>query len=115
MNFTSASKTKKEIATELASILLFSAFKNGDKFGAILFTEIIEIYIPPKKGKLHLLRILREIVAQYENNQYKKSDINKPLNFLNLVIKKNSICFFISDDINQDAARPLKLANQKHD
>ena len=114
MNFTSTGRTKKEIATELASILLFSALKNGDKFGAILFTDTVN-YIPPKKGKLHLLRILREIITQYENNSYKKSNLNAPLDFLNLVIKKNTICFFITDDMDTDAVNQLKLANQKHD
>ena len=115
MNFTSTGKTKKEVATEIASTILFSAFKNGGKFGAILFSEVVEVYIPPKKGKLHLLRILREIITLYGNNKYKKSNLNKPLNFLNLIIKKNTICFFISDHINQDSVNSLKLANQKHD
>ena len=115
MNFTSCGKTKKEVTVELAAILLFSAFKNGDKFGVILFAEDIEIYIPPKKGKLHLLRILREIITRYEKNQYKKSDLNKPLDFLNLVIKKNTICFFISDHIKETSTNALKLANRKHD
>ena len=115
MNFTSSEKTKKEVALEVAAIILFSALKNGDKFGAIIFSDKIEKYIPIKKGKSHLLLILREIIVCFENNKYKSSDHEAALKFLNMIVKKHAICFFISDEISENQSHSLRIANKKHD
>lgn len=115
MNFTSCGVAKKDVALELCSILLFSALKNGDKFGALLFSDKVEKYIPPKKGKAHLLRIVREIIVQFQNNKYKKSEPKAALGFLNSVIKRHAVCFFVSDEINEDMKSVLKISNRKYD
>ncbi len=114
MNFTSTGRTKQEAALELAAILLFSALKMNDKFGAILFSEEGEKYIPPKKGKSHLLRIFREIILGFEQN-YKKSYPKKALDFLNNIVRAQSICFFVGDEITEEMAPQIKIANKKHD
>jgi len=115
MNFTSVGKTKKEAVVEFVAAILFSSLKNGDKFGAILFTEYIDLYIPPKKGKVHLLRILREIIAEFKENKYKKGDLNKALKYLNRNLKRNSICFLITDGDVSKSSSLLRIANKKHD
>ena len=115
MNFTSTGKTKKDVAIELASVILFSALKMSDKFGALLFSEDVEIYIPPSKGKSHLLRIFREILVGFEKNKYKKSNPLQALKFLNKVVKAQSICFCIGDEISKEVDSQLKIANKKHD
>ena len=115
MNFSSSEKRKKDVAIELTAILLFSALKNGDKFGALLFSDDIEIYIPPKKGKSHVLRILREILVRYENNQYKKSDMQKALHFLNNVVPRHSLCFCVSDFIDTSVQNDLRISRSKYD
>ena len=115
MNFTSTGKTKREIAIELAAVLLFSALKMNDKFGIILFSDQVETYIPPKKGKSHLLRIFREILVGFEQNQYKKGHPEQALKFLNTIVKTQSVCFYIGDELGDDVASQLKIANKKHD
>ncbi len=115
MNFTSVGKTKKEVALELVAVLLFSALKSNGKFGAILFTDKVEQYISPKKGKAHLLRIFREIIVGYKNNQYKKSRPEESLNFLNTIVRKQSVCFFLGDEMTETMVSPLKIANRRHD
>ena len=115
MNFTSTGKTKREKAIELAAVLLFSALKMNDKFGVILFSDKVEIYIPPKKGKSHLLRIFREMLIGFEQNQYKKSQQEEALKFLNTVVKTQSVCFYIGDELPFETTSQLKIANKKHD
>ena len=106
-------KTKKEIATELSAVLAFSAIQNNDKVGVIFFTDIIEKFIPPKKGKSHILRIIRELLAfEPQNNA---TDIGVALEYFSSVIKKRSICFLLSDFLDKDFTRPLQIANKKHD
>lgn len=115
MNFTSTGKTKRAVAIELAAVLLFSALRMNDKFGVILFAEGVEKYIPPRKGKSHLLRILREMLWGFEQNKYKRSNPLQALKFLNTVVKAQSICFYIGDEITEAFASQLKMANRKHD
>lgn len=88
---------KSDICAEISGVLAFSAMSNNDKVGAILFSDVIEKYIPPKKGKSHILRILREIV--YLNATGKGTDLSAALKYLNNVLKKRSIVFVISDFI----------------
>jgi uncharacterized protein (DUF58 family) len=106
--FGTEEKTKKEIATELSAVLAFSAIQNNDKVGVIFFTDIIEKFIPPKKGKSHILRIIRELLAF-------ETDIGVALEYFSSVIKKRSICFLLSDFLDKDFTRPLQIANKKHD
>ena len=115
MNFTSTGTTKKQVTIETAAILLFSALKTNDKFGLILFNNQTQLYLPPQKGKVHLLRILREIVIAFENNHRTTTDQNHSLSFFNQIVKKHSICFLISDDIDTSQQQNLKIINQKHD
>ena len=105
--------SKKEIAIELAAVLAFSAIQNNDKVGVIFFTDIIEKFIPPKKGKSHILRIIRELLAFEPKNN--ATNIGVALEYFSSVIKKRSICFLLSDFLDKDFTKPLQIANKKHD
>ncbi|MCB9210373.1 MAG: DUF58 domain-containing protein [Ignavibacteriales bacterium] len=111
--FGSVEKTKQQIAAELTAILAFSAMKNNDKVGLILFTDEIEKFVPPKKGKSHILRIVREILS-FEP-QGNKTNIKGALEYFNHSIKKKSIAFLISDFIDNDYEKILKIVSKKHD
>ena len=112
-NFGTQEQFKRELATELAAILAFSAIKNNDKVGVIFFTDKIEQFIPPKKGKSHILRIIREVLAFEPTG--KGTDIAGALEYFSAVIKKRSICFILSDFMSKEFDRPLKIASKKHD
>lgn len=104
---------KKDTATEIAATLAFSATQNNDKIGLILFSDQIELYIPPKKGKSHVLRIIRELIEfKPESN---KTSVSEALKFLSGVQKKRAIVFMISDFMADDFERTLKIAAKKHD
>ncbi|MDX1700551.1 MAG: DUF58 domain-containing protein [Melioribacteraceae bacterium] len=111
--FGSVEKTKQQIAAEISAILAFSALKNNDKVGLILFTDNIEKFVPPRKGNSHVLRIIREILS-FEP-QGNKTDIKGALEYFNLSIKKKSIVFLISDFIDQGYDKILKIVSKKHD
>ncbi len=105
---------KQDLITELCAVIAFSASQNNDKIGVIFFSDVIEKFIPPKKGKSHILRIIRELLNIEPKNT--GTDIGLALKYLNNVIKKKSITFLISDF--QDAhtyADAIKIANRKHD
>lgn len=104
---------KEETAAELCALLAFSAIKNNDKVGMIIFTDRIEKFIPPKKGKAHVLRLIREIL--YFEPLGKRTDIAAGLEYFNRVIKKKSVVFLISDFLSEDYLKPLQIANNKHD
>lgn len=112
-NFGTRKQFKRELATELAAILAFSAIKNNDKVGVIFFTDKVEKFIPPKKGKSHILRIIREVLAFEAKG--KGTDITGALEYFSAVIKKRSICFILSDFMSKEFDRPLKIASKKHD
>ena len=112
-NFGTQEQFKREIATELSAILAFSAIKNNDKVGVIFFTEKVEKFIPPKKGKSHILRIIREVLAFQPTG--KGTDISGALEYFNSLIKKRSICFILSDFMSKEFDKPLKIASKKHD
>ena len=112
-NFGTSEQFKRELATELSAILAFSAIKNNDKVGLIFFSDRIEEFIPPKKGKSHILRIIREVLAFQPKG--KGTNITAALEYFNSVIKKRSICFILSDFISEPFDRPLKIASKKHD
>lgn len=104
---------KRELATEISAILAFSAIKNNDKVGVIFFSNIIEEFIPPKKGKSHILRIIRQVLA-FEAKE-KKTDIALAIEYFNNVMKKRTICFVLSDFLSPEFEKPLKIASKKHD
>lgn len=112
-NFGTKDQFKRELATEIAAILAFSAIKNNDKVGVIFFTDKVEEFIPPKKGKKHILRIIREVLAFQPSR--KKTDISEALEYFNSVIKRRSICFILSDFISPPFEKPLRIASKKHD
>ena len=112
-NFGSNKNFKKELATEIGAVLAFSAIKNNDKVGVIFFSDIIEKFIPPKKGKKHILRIIREIISFIPSS--KKTDLSVALEYFNSVISRRSICFILSDFISTSFRKPLKIASRKHD
>lgn len=104
---------KKDIITEVAATLAFSATQNNDKIGLILFTDEIELFIPPKKGRSHVLRIIRELL-EYEPKS-KQTNITEALKFLSNVMKKKAIVFMLSDFIADDYQQTLKIVGGKHD
>jgi uncharacterized protein (DUF58 family) len=112
-NFGTQEQFKRELATELAAILAFSAINNNDKVGVIFFTDKVEQFIPPKKGKSHILRIIREVLAFEPTG--KGTDIASALEYFSAVIKKRSICFILSDFMSKEFDMPLKIASKKHD
>ena len=112
-NFGTQEQFKRELATELAAILAFSAINNNDKVGVIFFTDKVEQFIPPKKGKSHILRIIREVLAFQPTG--KGTDIATALEYFSAVIKKRSICFILSDFMSKEFDTPLKIASKKHD
>lgn len=113
-NYGTTIRSKKELMLEVAAVLAFSATLNNDKVGAIFVSDIIEKYIPPKKGRKHALMILRELIDHKPLS--KGTDLNEGLKYFRNVIKKRSISFVISDFIDEnDFLEGLKIANRKHD
>lgn len=104
---------KNEIITEIAATLAFSATQNNDKIGLILFSDKIELYIPPKKGRSHVLRIIRELIEFKPES--KQTNIAEALKFLSSVMKKKAIVFVLSDFIADDFQHTMKIASKKHD
>ena len=112
-HFGTIEKFKTEIGAEIGAVLGFSAIKNNDKVGVILFSDDVEKYIAPKKGKSHVLRVIRELL--YHKPQGKGTSINKALDFLLKVSKRQSVVFLISDFQDDGYWRTLRIANRKHD
>jgi uncharacterized protein (DUF58 family) len=114
-DFASEGKFKRELAAELASVLSFSATTNKDKVGLLIFTDKVELYIPPRKGRRHVLRLIRELLAfEPEGNG---TDIKLALDTVNQLLKRRSIVFLVSDFLD-DASKykkPLFMTNRKHD
>lgn len=104
---------KKEIITEISATLAFSALQNNDKVGLILFSDEVELFIPPKKGKSHVLRIIRELLEFHPNSR--KTDIAGALKYLTNVLKKRAIVFVLSDFMADDYEQTLKITGKKHD
>ena len=113
--FGTSDKFKKNVITEMAAVLAFSAMQNNDKIGVIFFSDIIEKFIPPKKGKSHVLRIIAELIAFEPKNR--GTNIPETLRYLTNALKKRSTAFVISDfmDDRADLELALQIANKKHD
>ncbi len=112
-DFGTADLLKRELITEVCATIAFSAIKNNDKVGLILFSDKVEKFIPPKKGRSHILRIVRELLEFRPDG--KGTDIAGALRYLNNVIKKRSIAFLVSDLLDNGYEDALKIANRRHD
>jgi len=111
--FGSEKVIKKELIAEVCAVLAFSVTQNNDKIGVMLFTDDVELFIPPKKGRKHILRIIRELIEFKPKSN--KTDISNALKHFNNVMKKRSVGFIISDFMDKDYERALKIANRRHD
>ena len=111
--FGSGSQQKRDFGAEIAAVLGFSAIKNNDKVGLILFTDRIEKYVVPKKGKTHVLRVIRELL--YTDPVGTRTSIKEAIEYLLKVAKRKSVIFLISDFLDHEYLSSLKVANKKHD
>ncbi len=111
--FGTQQQLKQDVITELCAVLAFSSIQNNDKIGILFFTDKIEKFIPPKKGKSHVLRIIRDLIEF--KPEHKKTNIQLALKYLTSAIKKRSIAFVISDFMDENFTDALKIANKKHD
>ncbi len=111
--FGSGELLKKNLITEISAVLSFSAIQNNDKIGVILFSDKIEMFIPPKKGRQHILRIIRELIEF--TPERKGTDISQALRYFTNIIKKRSVAFLISDFIDDNYDEAIKIASKKHD
>ena len=111
--FGTTQQFKRDTITEIAATLAFSAIQNNDKVGLLLFSDAIELYIPPKKGKSHVLRIIRELIEFKPIS--KKTELNEALKFLSSVMKKKAIVFILSDFMDDHYDHTLKIVGRKHD
>ena len=112
-NFGTKDRMKGEVASEICALLAFSAIKNNDKVGLIIFTDTVEIFIPPRKGRQHVLRVIREIL--YYKPKGKSTNINISLEYLNKVIKRKTVTFLVSDFLTGGYDKLLRVTNKKHD
>ncbi len=114
LDFGTAVQSKRAMVTEIAATLAFSAIQNNDKIGVIFFSDRIEKFIPPKKGRKHILYIIRELLDFHAESQ--QTDIRQAVEYLTQVIKRRCTCFLLSDFIDErDFRQPLTIANRKHD
>jgi len=111
--FGSNTQLKSDLAAEICSVLAFSAIYNEDKVGLLLFTDKVEKIVPPKKGRNHVLRVIREALVYKAKGV--KTDIRSPLNYLNKIMHQRGVCFIISDFLAQDYQDLVGVTRQKHD
>ena len=116
-SFGSTGKLKNEIAAEFCALLAFSAIKNNDKVGLIVFTDTIELFIPPAKGTSHVLRLIRELLYfdSGSKQQSPGTDIALALDYLGRVLHKRGVVFLVSDFLDQDFEKPLGVLARRHD
>ena len=112
-NFGSVAQSKRELAAEVACVLAFSAIRNNDKVGLLLFSDRVELFIPPKKGRSHTLRIIREILFFEPEGSGTKPAL--ALDYLNNVVTRRAVVFFISDFQTSDFSRELSVSGRRHD
>ena len=112
-NFGSVSQSKRELAAEVACLLAFSAIRNNDKVGLLLFTDRVELFIPPKKGRSHTLRIIREIL--FFQPLGRGTEPALALDYLNKVVTRRAVVFFVSDFQTNDFSRELSISGRRHD
>jgi uncharacterized protein (DUF58 family) len=112
-DFGTRGKKKRRLLAEVGALVAFSAIKNNDRVGLILFTDDVELYLPPRKGRQHVLRVVREIVEAQPKGI--RTDIGKALAYLGRVQKRKAVCFVLSDWIDRAFDGPMKLALTRHD
>jgi len=111
--FGTVKEFKNQIAAELGAILAFAAVKSNDKVGLIIFSDTVEKYIPPQKGRSHVWRVIKEVMEHQP--QQKHTDIAAALDFLNRVVHRRAVCFLISDFISEGFEKTLRMTSKKHD
>ena len=111
--FGSVQQMKGEVGVEISALLAFAAIKNNDRVGLLIFTDEVEVFIPPKKGRKHVLRVIRELL--YFQPQGKRTSITSALDYLDRVLHRRSVVFLISDFIDENYERPLQLMRRRHD
>jgi uncharacterized protein (DUF58 family) len=112
-NFGSIRESKRELAAEVAAVLAFSAIHNNDKVGLLLFSDRVELFIPPKKGRMHILRLIREML--YFQPQGRGTDLAGALEYMNKIVTRRAVVFLISDFLTGDFIRPLTVTAKRHD
>ena len=112
-NFGSSSQSKLELAAELACLIAFSAIRNNDKVGLLLFTDQVELFIPPKKGRSHTLRLIREIL--FFQPASRGTDPALALDYLNKIVTRRAVVFFVSDFQAKDFSKTLAVSGRRHD
>ena len=112
-DFGSVEESKREMAAEVAAILAFSAIHNNDKVGLLLFSDRVELFVPPKKGRHHILRLIREML--YFSPQGRGTDLAGALDYMNKVVTRRAVVFVISDFLTGDFTRPLTVSAKRHD
>ncbi len=112
-DFGTVNKAKNELAAEFCAVMAFAAAKNNDKVGLLIFSDRIELYIPPKKGMSHMLRLIRELL--YFKMPKRKTNINEAVDYLARVIRKKATVFLVSDFIETNFKKSLSLLNKRHD
>lgn len=112
-DFGTVERVKNELAAEFCAVLAFTAIKNNDKVGLVIFTDRIELFIPPRKGIAHVLRLIRELL--YFEMPRRKTDITMAIDYLQKVIRKCATVFIVSDFIDEDFEKPMGLLNKRHD
>jgi len=111
--FGSRTRFKNQLAAELCAMLAFSAIKNNDKVGLIVFTDRVELYVPPSKGRKHVLRVIREVL--YFRPRGTGTDIPAALHYMNSVVRRRAVAFLVSDFMAEDYETALRIANRRHD
>lgn len=111
--FGSRSRMKREVAAELSAVLAFSAIKNNDKVGAVIFTDRVEKYLPPRKGRHHVLHVIRELL--YHEPQSKGTDIGAAVEFMSSVVRRRAVVFLLSDFLTTGFETPIRIAARRHD
>jgi uncharacterized protein (DUF58 family) len=111
--FGTAEAAKREAAAEIAGVLAFNALRNSDKVGAILFTDQVETYIPPKKGAAHIWRVIKEIFTH--EPRHRQTDIDGAVRYLNRVCRKKTVSFLISDFLDDAYQQALRITSRKHE
>ncbi len=112
-HFGTANQMKSEITAEVCALLAYAAIQNNDRVGLLMFTDQIEKFIPPKKGRTHILRVIREVL--YTRPEHRGTDIAQALDYLNRLLTRRCIVFIISDFLASDYVKPLRVASKRHD
>ena len=111
--FGSVNRFKNELAAELCAVLAFSAIKNNDKVGLMIFTDQVELYVPPEKGRRHVLRVIRDVM--YFTPKGHGTNIEEALHYMNGVVKRRAVAFLVSDFMDENYETPLRIAGRRHD